>query len=156
MTNAAHSTFHDRLFRLQNSDRGTYFSPLDPISVFTLIRWCIARDWFGDDLKVPVIIPNGRRVKGRSLKRKLDYVIILPKHTFKSQRKIVNNSDRLPFASSFRVILRICKISLVKRRYRRAYDARNFRRWRSIYRFYHVINKQWQLDSLIQVYTWSL
>lgn len=146
MTNAAHScTFHDRLFRLQNSDRGTYFSPLDPISVFTLIRWCIARDWFGDDLKVfgnYTERPTRQRpIAQKKTRLNKPFTEIYIQVTTKNC-----NGDRLPFASSFRVILRICKISLVKRRYRRAYDVRNFRRWRPIY-CWHIAFIAWLTNN---------
>lgn len=72
--NAAHAIVYSMivLFRLQNSDRGGggLISLLNPFSVFTLARWCIARDWFGDDVKVLVIISTDERRK-RSVQRKI-------------------------------------------------------------------------------------
>jgi len=108
--NAAHTIVHSMivLFRLQNSDRGGLISLLDPFSVFTLLaRWCIARDWFGDDLKVLVIIWS-TSIESRSLKNaycsKKNLIVTwswIP-YKFMSERNKVTLANRLsPASSSF-------------------------------------------------------
>lgn len=104
--NAADAIVHSMivLFRLQNSDRGIYFSSW--FSVFTLARWCVARDWFGDDLKVLVIIWS-TSVESRSLgkrsswKGKCRYMVVDSVRIIRVGKQS-HTANRLSIASSFR------------------------------------------------------